>query len=176
MFYKIGLFLISFLIVSNASIDIKNLDNFKSDFTQKIKSTNGKEISYEGKVFIRKDGKVLWQYKKPVIKNVYVSNNYVIVDEPELEQAIYTTLKSEINITKLLSKAKKSKDNHYIAMYQDTKYQITTENDKIIKKIEYKDKLDNNVTIDFENAEVNLDIDSSIFKFTAPTYYDIIRK
>ncbi|MGM0518727.1 MAG: LolA-like outer membrane lipoprotein chaperone [Campylobacterota bacterium] len=176
MFYKIVLFVISLTLVSFASLDIENLDNFKSDFTQKIESSNKKEILYEGKLFIRKDGKVLWQYKTPIIKNVYISNNYVIVDEPDLEQAIYTTLKDEINIAKLLKKAKKVKQNLYVANYQDTKYKITTNDNQIISKIEYKDKLDNSVTINFKNIKTNIEIQDSVFKFVAPDYYDIIRK
>lgn len=176
MFYKIVLFVISLALSTYASLDIKNLDNFKSDFTQKIESSNNKEILYEGKLFIRKDKKVLWQYKTPIVKNVYVSNSYVIVDEPELEQAIYTTLKDEINIAKLLKKAKKIEKNSYVANYQDTKYYITTNDKKMIKEIQYKDKLDNSVTITFKNIETNKEIKDSVFKFVAPTHYDIIRK
>lgn len=50
----------------------------------------------------------MWKYKTPVVKNVYIENNMAIVDEPELEQAIFTTLENEINILKLLKEAKKN--------------------------------------------------------------------
>ena len=33
---------------------------------------------------------------------MYINNDYAIVDEPELEQAIYTKLDSEINIIKTI--------------------------------------------------------------------------
>ncbi|MGP2655980.1 LolA-like outer membrane lipoprotein chaperone [Malaciobacter sp. WC5094] len=177
MFYKTGLLLIACLIVSNASINIEKLDTYKSDFTQSIKSTTGKTIEYKGSVFIKKDGKILWKYKTPIIKNVYVLNNFVIIDEPELEQAIYTTLETEVNIIKLLEGAKKLEKNNYLANYQNVDYIIKTSNEENkIDTISYKDKLENSVTINFTDSKINVKIEDNIFKFTAPEYYDIIRK
>ncbi|MFK2821903.1 LolA-like outer membrane lipoprotein chaperone [Arcobacter sp. YIC-80] len=177
MFYKTGLLLIACLIVSNASINIEKLDTYKSDFTQSIKSTTGKTIEYKGAVFIKKDGKILWKYKTPIIKNVYVLNNFVIIDEPELEQAIYTTLETEVNIIKLLEGAKKLEKNNYLANYQNVDYIIKTSNEENkIDTISYKDKLENSVTINFTDSKINVKIEDNIFKFTAPEYYDIIRK
>lgn len=177
MFYKILLSLICFFTLSIAAMDIKNLDTFKAEFTQNIKSTSGKAIEYKGEVFIKKDGKILWKYKTPIIKNVYIINNFAIVDEPELEQAIYTELQSEINIIKLLKNAQKINENIYMATVDNVDYLIETVNKKeLIKNIKYKDKLDNNVIIDFSNALVNSEINDELFLFTAPDYYDIIKK
>ena len=50
-------------------------------------------ITYQGEVFIKNSGQILWKYKTPVVKNVYIDNNMAIVDEPELEQAILQLLK-----------------------------------------------------------------------------------
>lgn len=177
MFYKIGLFLIGFTLVSNASINIEKLDTFKSDFTQSIKSTTGKTIEYKGAVFIKKDGKILWRYKTPIIKNVYVLNNFAIIDEPELEQAIYTILETEVNIIKLLEGAKEVEKNSFLANYQNVDYLIKTSNEENkIDTISYKDRLENSVTIKFSDSIINDKIEDNIFKFTAPDYYDIIRK
>ena len=107
MFYKLIFSSMLLLSVCFAANDIKNLDTFKASFTQKIVSTSDNIIEYKGNVFIKKSGKILWQYETPIKKNVYIDNTMAIVDEPELEQAIFTKLDNEINIIKLLNEAKK---------------------------------------------------------------------
>ena len=177
MFYKMIFVFIVFFTTFNAAADIKNLESFKSDFTQSIKSINDKVIEYKGEVFIKNTGKILWKYKTPIEKNVYILNDFAIVDEPELEQAIYTQLQSEINIIKLLNTAKKINENSYIANIDDTDYLIESSKDtNEIEIIKYKDKLDNSVEIKFTNQISNKEINDGIFKFTAPEHYDIIRK
>ena len=176
MFYKMIISSVLFLSLCNASSDIKNLDTFKANFSQNIKSTSGNVINYTGDVFIKKSGKILWKYKTPIIKNVYILNDFAIVDEPELEQAIYTQLQSEINIIKLLNNAKKINVNTYIAKIEDVDYLIETSKENTIDIIKYKDKLDNKVEINFLNVVQNENITDDIFKFTAPDNYDIIRK
>ncbi len=177
MFYKmIFAFIVSFTML-NATTNIKNLESFRADFTQSIKSINDKIIEYKGEVFIKNTGKILWKYKTPIEKNVYILNDFAIVDEPELEQAIYTQLQSEINIIKLLNTSKKINENLYIANIDDTDYLIESSKDtNEIEIIKYKDKLDNSVEIKFENQVSNKEISDDIFKFTAPEHYDIIRK
>lgn len=177
MFYKILLSFLCFFAFSSASVDIKKLETFQAQFTQSIKSTTGKIIQYKGDVFIKNTGKILWKYKTPIEKNVYVLNNFAIIDEPELEQAIYTELQSEINIIKLIQNAIKLNDNSYLATIDSVEYIIqTSAQTKKIDNISYKDKLDNTVVIKFANSIENNKIDDSVFKFTAPDYYDIIRK
>jgi len=168
---------IVFLTSLNAAIDIKNLKSFQADFTQSIKSINNKIIEYKGIIFIKNTGKILWKYKTPIEKNVYILNDFAIIDEPELEQAIYTQLQSEINIIKLLNASKKINENSYITNIDEIDYLIESSKDtNEIEIIKYKDKLDNNVEIKFTNQVSNKDIQDHIFKFTAPEHYDIIRK
>jgi outer membrane lipoprotein carrier protein len=158
-----------------ASNDIRNLDSFKASFTQLITSSSKNIIEYKGEVFIKKDGKILWKYKTPVVKNVYINKDFAIVDEPELEQAIYTQLESEINIIQLLNSSKKIDNAHYSTNIDDVDYTIKTLNDKI-EEIDYKDKLENSVEIKFSNVIQNGEISDSIFKFEAPKDYDVIKK
>ena len=132
-------------------------------------------ITYQGEVFIKNSGQILWKYKTPVVKNVYIDNNMAIVDEPELEQAIFTTLENEINILKLLKEAKKIDNNNYVSTIDGTKYQISMSSNRI-KKITYKDTLDNSVEIIFSNSVQDEPIDDNIFVFVAPSNYDLIRK
>lgn len=177
MFYKSLIFLALFCISSIASSDIRNLDSFKASFTQIITSSSNNIIEYKGEVFIKKSGKILWKYETPVVKNVYINNDFAIVDEPELEQAIFTQLESEINIIKLLNTSKKIDKNSYSTNIDDVDYLITvSNNDDKIKEIKYKDKLENSVEIKFSNVIQNDEISDEIFKFIVPDYYDIIRK
>ena len=177
MFYKLIIASTLFCISSIASNDIRNLDSFKANFAQTITSNSENKIEYKGEVFIKKSGKILWKYKTPVEKNVYINDNFAVVDEPELEQAIFTELESEINIIKLLNSSKKIDNNSYKANIEDVDYiiKISPSDDKI-QFINYKDKLENKVEIKFSNVIQNGEITDDIFKFVIPDHYDIIRK
>ncbi|CAM3464829.1 LolA-like outer membrane lipoprotein chaperone [Arcobacter aquimarinus] len=177
MFYKLLIILSSIFIYSFASNDIKDLDSFQANFVQSITSDSKNVIEYKGEVFIKKSGKILWKYKTPVVKNVYIDNNYALVDEPELEQAILTQLEDEINIIKLLNSSKKIGENSYITNIDDIDYSIkTSKNENKIEEIRYKDKLENSVLILFYDTVQNVEISDEIFKFEIPDYYDVIRK
>ena len=175
MFYKLIFTLFIFSSFCFSSNDIQNLKSFQSKFTQTITSSSSDIITYQGEVFIKSSGQILWKYKTPVVKNVYIENNMAIVDEPELEQAIFTTLENEINILKLLKEAKKIDNNNYVSTIDGTKYQISMSSNRI-KKITYKDTLDNNVEINFSNSVQDEPIEENIFVFLATSNYDVIRK
>ncbi len=174
MVYKILLGLL-FVINSYAQFDFNDLKSIESDFTQTVFNPSKKEIVYKGKLFINIEGKVLWQYKTPIVKNVYLINNSVIIDEPELEQAIYTTLEDSIDFIKLLKNAKKIDNYQYRTVIKDINYDIVVNNDNI-ESISYKDTLGNSVIIKLENTELNIKLDEEIFNFLPPEYYDIIKK
>ena len=177
MFYKLIIAFMLFCVSSMASNDIRDLDSFKASFVQVITSNSQNKIEYKGEVFIKKSGKILWKYKTPVVKNVYINNDFAIVDEPELEQAIYTQLESEINIIKLLNGSKKVNENSYTTNIDDVDYLIkTSKDDNKISYIKYKDKLENDVEIKFTNVAQNGEIQDEIFKFVVPSNYDVIRK
>ncbi len=177
MFYKLVIAFMLFCVSSMASNDIRDLDSFKASFVQVITSNSQNKIEYKGEVFIKKSGKILWKYKTPVVKNVYINNDFAIVDEPELEQAIYTQLESEINIIKLLNGSKKVNENSYTTNIDDVDYLIkTSKDDNKISYIKYKDKLENDVEIKFTNVAQNGEIQDEIFKFVVPSNYDVIRK
>ena len=113
MFYKMIFIFIVFFTTINLSADIKNLKSFKANFTQNITSINSKNIVYKGEFFIKSSGKILWKYKIPIEKNVYILKDFVIIDEPELEQAIYTQLQNEINTRSFCCKLGLQSTNDY---------------------------------------------------------------
>ncbi len=175
MVYRIFLVIGLFFSLAFASFDKENIRSFEADFSQTVTNESGKTIEYKGKVFIKNNGKVLWKYLEPIVKNVFLIDDLVIVDEPELEQAIYTKLEKSIDIIKLLKEAKKIEENLFESYLYDVKYLIKTKDDKI-SSLSYKDELANSIEIKFLNIKQNIEIKDNIFQFLAPNYYDIIEK
>ncbi len=175
MVYKILILCLVSVYSLFASINLDKITSFRASFSQTIMNDTNKTIVYAGDVFIKESGKVLWKYKTPVIKNVYLIDNIAIVDEPELEQAIYTTLENSIDILNLLKEAKKVNEDTYKTNLYNKEYIIIIKNDKIYS-LSYKDELDNKIVILFHEIEQNVEINDSIFNFLAPSYYDIIKK
>lgn len=175
MFYKL-VFIVMFVLsaFSQASM-LSNISSFDANFEQKIINPSQKEILYKGHLVLKEPYYILWQYKEPVSKNVYIVNNFAIIDEPELEQAILTKLQHEIDILELIKNAKQVSKNSYLANIYDVDYNLFTKDNKI-QRIEYKDALENRVIITFFDAKQNIEVDDEIFKFLPPDHYDIIRK
>ena len=155
--------------------EFEEIHSFEANFEQSIINSSNKEIKYNRKVFIKDSSKILWKYKTPIIKNVYIIKDFAIVDEPELEQAIFTSLNKEINILKLMKNAKEINPNVFVTTMYDVEYTINVK-DKKIHSIAYEDELENKVTIKFSDAVQNHIIQDSLFIFKAPKGYDIIRK
>jgi len=166
------LFLISSSLFAN---NIEDLKTFEAKFTQIILNNANKKIEYTGKIYIKEPSQIVWKYQSPIIKNVFINKDFAIIDEPELEQAIFTTLKKEINIVKLLKTAKKIDDNMYITRSNDIDFKLKIENRRI-KSIQYQDEIENDITIIFSDILQNHKLDESNFNFDPPEYYDIIRK
>lgn len=153
-------------------LDFKTLS---SSFKQIVKNKSGNEAIYKGELKIKGNDKILWSYKTPVKKDVYINKNQVIIDEPELEQAITSSLNDELNMVKIINNSKKVSLNTYENTLEDTKYIIIIENN-ILKSVSYKDELDNKVMILFTNFQKDIPLSDTIFSFTIPKNYDVIKK
>ncbi len=168
------LFILIILYSNLLAININTIKTFKANFIQIVQNPSEKTLEYDGKIFI--DGSnVLWEYQKPVIKQVYIKKDFAIVVEPELEQAIYTQIDQEINLFDLIKKAKVLEKDHYVTMVNQIEYHIFLKNEKI-NSVKYTDSLENQVQINFFNVKQNITIDQTLFSFKAPDHYDIIRK
>ncbi len=175
MFYRVIFIFTFFLSLFSNANDFSNFKTFEGNFTQTIVNATGKEIIYKGKVFIKEPAKILWQYQEPIVKNVYVIVNTAIIDEPELEQVIYTKLQNEINLLTMIKKAKKVDSSNYIATLSDIDYKMNFQDGKL-STINYIDTLENSVAIVFNDVKVNESIDNERFHFLPPDYYDIVRQ
>ncbi len=175
MFYKVLLMVLLYVLPGFAKLDLNELKSFHAKFTQVVTNDSDKKVAYKGEVFIKNSGKVLWKYKEPIIKNVYIVDGVVIIDEPELEQVIYTNIEKEINIINLLKNAQEINKNLYKTKLSNIEYFIQVKNEKI-KSLSYEDELQNKITIDFNEVSQNSEIDDELFRFLPPDYYDIIKK
>jgi len=146
-------------------------NKFVSDFNQSVKSEN-KTINYEGRVFVN-NKLIFWHYTKPIEKKIWVTlSDKIYIYEPDLEQiTIYNTSKKD-NFFKLIKSAKKLKNDLYVKNYNNRKIYFETKNN-LIKKIYYKDKIDNLVTLNFYHIKKK-DLNLSTFIPKYPSYVDII--
>jgi len=168
---KILLFLSLFFL--GLSANIFNFKTLSSDFTQTITNEENSTITYTGNFYATSKQMAIWIYKTPISKKVYFIKNQVIIIEPELEQAIITTLKQSPNFATIIKKAKKISKNRYLTKYEDTNYYIYIKNGTI-SSIKYSDKLENRVVIKLNNLEKNIILDDALFKVNIPKDYDII--
>lgn len=168
----IGIF---FTLINLIGNDIKDIQTYKANFKQIITNQSNKDIVYNGEIFLKNPNLILWVYNEPIIKYVYINNKTVSIIEPELEQAIITNLSQEIDIFKLLKESKQISKNLYENSVNNINYSIEFQ-DNILKKISYKDEIDNNINITFNDIKQNIDINNSKFKYNIPYDFDIIRK
>ncbi len=154
---------------------ILDFKTISTNFKQIVKNKSGNEAIYKGTLKIKGNDKILWSYQTPVIKNVYINKNNVIIDEPELEQAITSSLNDELNMVKIINNSKKVSANTYENTLEDTKYRIIIENN-VLKSVSYKDELDNKVLIFFTNFQKDIFINDGVFSFKIPKHYDVIKK
>jgi outer membrane lipoprotein carrier protein len=161
-------------LISSIFASPLKIDTFEANFTQTIINTSGKTIQYDGYIAIQEPFKMLWKYETPIKKDVHISQFLVVIVEPELEQAIFSSLNQEVNILNLLSNVTKISKTKYQTKIHDIVYTLTIEKN-ILKKINYTDNIENKITINFTNIKQNQPLDKNIFKFHIPREYDIIR-
>lgn len=157
-----------------AFASIKEINSFEADFTQSITDDKNKTLTYTGHVIASKPQNALWNYTKPLQKDIYISEFSVTIIEPEIEQVIIRRISSNFDIFKMIKNAKEIEKDKYLAIYKDIKFNITTKNN-IITSISYKDEFDNNVKIIFKNQKQNKEINKEIFYPKIPIDYDIVR-
>jgi outer membrane lipoprotein carrier protein len=162
------------------SAEGSDLKSITSDFTQTIKSVENDTIKYSGSFQAMSEGDnnfALWNYKTPIIKKIYFINNDVIILEPDLQQAVITSVEEMPDISHILSEAVKTnkQTNKAITVkIDDVDYTISFQN-SIPAKIAYVDALDNKIEILLHNTFLNISIDKLIFKADIPKDYDIVR-
>lgn len=152
-----------------------DFDTLSASFTQIIKSAD-KSIKYTGKFIVSNPLKsAFWEYDSPFLKRIYFNNGKVFIIEDELEQAIVSQGAGIASLEQILSQAKPSSSDTFVANYDDISYTISIKNSQI-HTISYTDKLDNEVLITLENLRQNIALKPEIFTPVIPKGYDIISR
>jgi len=167
------LLFVALLSISSLFALGEKTETMQADFIQTITDDRNSTITYRGDMIAKRPNMTMWHYREPFEKRVYITADNVTIVEPELEQAIIKKLRSSIDILAILAAAQRDQDNSYSASYNDQKYRITVDGDKIMS-IAYTDTFDNNVKIVFEKHQINKVVDSGRFKAQIPEEYDII--
>lgn len=153
---------------------IDNINSFKADFIQSVTDDNNSTLSYSGYVVAKKPQNALWNYSKPIKKDVYINEYSVTIVEPEIEQVIIKRIESNFDFFMMIKNAIKISKNRYEANYKEAKFIIATKND-LIESISYRDEFDNKVKIVFKNQKQDIDIEDKVFIPNYPLEFDIIR-
>jgi outer membrane lipoprotein carrier protein len=80
-------------VVGKLQARYEEAEDFQAAFTQEThyKLTNTKEQA-QGKVFIKRPGKVRWEYAKPLVQEIVVDGEYLWIYQPERKQVARTPL------------------------------------------------------------------------------------
>ncbi|MDR0762857.1 MAG: LolA-like outer membrane lipoprotein chaperone [Campylobacteraceae bacterium] len=171
-------FLSIFILFLNANEN--TFKSISSDFTQIIKSAENDTIKYSGNFRAMNEGDnnfALWNYKTPITKIIYFINNDVIILEPDLEQAVMTTINEMPDISRILneaSAANKQTNKAVTVNISEVDYAISFKNGTPVK-IAYTDTLDNKIEILLQNTLLNVNIDKLTFRINIPSSYDTVR-
>jgi len=164
-----------FLLLSGAHAAITDFKTLKASFEQRIVNDQNQTIIYRGTLYIKQPGLILWDYTSPIKKSIYISRYNVTVYEPELYQAIIFQQKEELNPIKVFNESKSITPTKRLSVYNDREITIMHEKDRVTH-ISFKDKVDNDVRIDFVTYEKNIDLDDKLFVFEPVEGIDIIRQ
>jgi len=135
--------IIIFTLVVNLFSTIIDIQTYQANFTQLVTNPSNTTVSYEGKIYIKQPSKMLWQYKTPIIKYVYMDKLKIIIDEPELEQAIFTHLTDEINLIDFLNNPDLVDDKYKLTFEDDLLIQIQYSDSRFFFSIILTDNIDN---------------------------------
>ena len=166
--------IITILFFTQVYASLDSINSFEADFTQSVTDEKNKVLVYSGHVIASKPQKAVWNYTKPIEKNVYINAYSVVIVEPEIEQVIVKRIKSNFDFFNMIKNAKRIKENTYEATYKNTIFTIISKN-SLIQSILYKDEFDNNVKIIFKKQIQNKNIDDKKFIPDIPMEYDVIR-
>ncbi len=141
---------------------LQHLQSFSAHFKQVLK--NEKPLVYYGVLKAKAPNWALWVYEKPLKKEIYMNDKEVVIYEPNLFQATITPLKDKTDFFTILKRLKKQDDGSFKTTIHKTAYRLVFKDGKPFS-LEFKDEMNNFVTITFSQAEINPTIANEIFVF-----------
>ncbi|MBN2964195.1 outer-membrane lipoprotein carrier protein LolA [Sulfurospirillum sp. T05] len=164
---------ILWLLLLGLSLHASAFETLSSTFKQTLSSPEGTTIVYHGTLHANAHNQALWSYTQPIEKQIYFNDTAVLIVEPELEQAISTSLETTQNLALFLQEAS-GKKTHTVE-HEGVVYTITFQ-DNLPYTVTYQDVLENNVVIEFSNVELNEPLPLDIFLPHVPSHFDKIRQ
>ena len=150
------------------------LESFQATFIQTLTNDKGNTLEYRGTMSATEPQNMLWRYTFPAKKDIVIKDSRVTVIEYDLEQVQIRNIHRNFDFFKILKSAKKIKNDIYIANFNEIKYTLRIDAEKI-SSISYIDALDNSIVITFTQQKQNKKIDFSLFSPVIPLDFDIIR-
>ncbi|GAA7817504.1 LolA-like outer membrane lipoprotein chaperone [Helicobacter pylori] len=141
---------------------LQHLQSFSANFKQVLK--NEKPLVYYGVLKAKAPNWALWVYEKPLKKEIYMNDKEVVIYEPNLFQATITPLKDKTDFFTILKHLKKQDDGSFKTTINKTTYRLVFKDGKPFS-LEFKDEINNLVTITFSQTEINPTIANEIFVF-----------
>ncbi len=141
---------------------LQHLQSFSANFKQVLK--NEKPLVYYGVLKAKAPSLALWIYEKPLKKEIYMNDKEVVIYEPNLFQATITPLKDKTDFFTILKRLKKQDDGSFKTTINKTTYRLVFKDGKPFS-LEFKDEMNNLVTITFSQIEINPTIANEIFVF-----------
>lgn len=151
----------------------ESVRSLSADFTQTITDDTNTTITYTGHLDAVRPDMAVWRYTSPVEKSVYVIGHRVTIVEPELEQAIQKSFREEIDLFKILSKAKKIDGDTYLATHKTQQFVVKIKDD-ILMAISFKDAIENRIRIQFSDQKLNRPLPEELFIPVIPEGYDVL--
>jgi outer membrane lipoprotein carrier protein len=171
--YKMKFLLLPFLLSSFLFALFNDIKTLKANFTQTITDEKNTTIIYKGILIAKKPNSIVWHYKTPIEKSIYINSKRVLIVEPEIEQVISKKLENEINFFDLFYQAKKIDDTHYETHYQSEDFILVVKKNKLVS-ILFNDHFNNEVDISFDMLKENISIPISTFKVKIPEGFDYL--
>ena len=116
--------LLFWLLCPMALFALSKIKTFQANFVQNITNEQAQSVTYKGRLSFKTPYFSKWIYTSPVQKKIYFNKNDVFIVDDLLEQVTVAKLNRQLNLSKLLKKAKRQKSNHYRAKFANTIYNI----------------------------------------------------
>ncbi|MGE3975958.1 MAG: outer membrane lipoprotein carrier protein LolA [Nitrospira sp.] len=193
-------------VVKQLQARYEKTKDLQADFSQKTRIEGfERPVTSSGKVYIKKPGRLRWDYLDPTIEQIYVNQDDVKVYVPEHKQVLVgkltqmaaskaplellqgaAKLNESFEIEPTLGKARGAGGTPLITLIPKAKEQESTQNlQKIIVEVFPKThyirtvalhEISGNVAVfEFSNLQPNLGLGNEVFDFKAPSDAEVVK-
>jgi len=183
-------------IVKRLQEKYESITSLKADFTQEVTSKGMPAMRSEGKVWLKKPGKMRWEYKKPARDLIVSDGRTIWLFQPDLNQVIERAADASASsmaadfLTGIGSIEKEfevklspvESVNHVLILtprqeQQGLKKLIleVSKDDYVVVKTVITDHFDNQTAVAFENVKLNAAARDALFRYSPPKGAAVVR-